>query len=239
MSKRIRFSFFALVALCAFGAPLTHAGVITYGDSDILGFGPYFTDPTTGATLEGLAPDAVTFGAPAVSHGFPFSPEGDDYPGTDQIYVGSIQTAEHDGYASAPRLNGPQIIVLDYSSLVPVGETVSSLTLGIAADDFQAPSLGQPFSASVNGVVHAALTSTLNTIDQGGPVTQFFTIGISPSDLLPSHLLTLSIDEAGDGGDGWAIDFLTVGIATIPEPAALTSLVIGVCALIAFGRRHR
>ena len=44
-------------------------------------------------------------------------------------------------------------------------------------------------------------------------------------ELLPSEMLTLSIDEGGDGGDGWAVDFLTVGItsqgAAVPEPATL------------------
>ena len=40
------------------------------------------------------------------------------------------------------------------------------------------------------------------------------TIGIDPSTLLSSNILTLSIDEGGDGGDGYAVDFLTVGVVT-------------------------
>lgn len=239
MISQLRLFLFALVALCAYGATLTHAAVLTYGDLDVLGVGSYSGDPTTGATLEGLAPDAVTFGAPAVGHGYPFGPEGDDYPGTDQIYIGSVQTGAHDGYSSSPRVNGPQAFVLDYSSLVPAGQTIASLTLGIAADDFQFPAYGQPFSASVNGSTHAVLSSTLNSVDQGGPVVQFFTIGISPAALVPSHMLTLSIDNGGDGGDGWAVDFLTVGVTTVPEPAALTLLAIPVLSLGAFSRRRR
>jgi hypothetical protein len=38
-------------------------------------------------------------------------------------------------------------------------------------------------------------------------------------------VLTLSIDQGGDGGDGWALDYLTVGVttqqtptSTVPEP---------------------
>jgi hypothetical protein len=30
----------------------------------------------------------------------------------------------------------------------------------------------------------------------------------------PSNVLTLAIDEGGNGGDGWAVDFLTVGVGT-------------------------
>ena len=41
------------------------------------------------------------------------------------------------------------------------------------------------------------------------------TIGIDPAVLQTNNILTLSIDEGGNGGDGWAIDFLTVGVTTI------------------------
>lgn len=196
------------------------AAVLTYGDLDVLGTGIYPGDPTAGATLEGLAPDAGTFGAPELNHGFPFAPSG-DYPGTDEIFVGSVQTGFHDGYSGASPTAGPQVISLDYSSIVPAGRTVETLTLGIAADDFQFPSFGQPFTASLNGGVAATLSGILNAIDQTGPTVQFFTIGISPAVLLPTHVLTLSINQGGDGGDGWAIDFLTVGVTTIPEPGTL------------------
>lgn len=96
--------------------------VLTYGDQDVLGTGTYGTDPLTGATVEGLAADTVTFGAPAVGHGFPFAPSLGEFAGTDQIFVGSVQTGFHDGYSSASqRIAGPQVITLDYSALVPTG----------------------------------------------------------------------------------------------------------------------
>lgn len=200
----------AALLACASAAPPVVAAVLTYGDMDVLGIAVYPGDPTAGATLEGLAPDVVTFGTPELGHGFPFAPAG-DYPGTDQIFAGSTQTGSHDGYSSSSPTAGPQVISLDYSSLVPAGRTVETLTLGIAADDFQFPAFGQPFVASLNGIPAVPLTDALNGIDLGGPTVQYFTIGISPTILLPSHVLTLSIDNGGDGGDGWAIDFLTVG----------------------------
>ncbi len=228
------------VAALASGSLSAVAAVLTYGDADVLNTDAIYPgDPTAGATLEGLALDAVTFGAAPFGHSFPFAPSG-DFPGTDQIYVGSAQTASHDGYSSAAeRIAGPQGITLDYSSLVPAGHTVTSLTLGIAADDFQFPPIGNPFSAGINGGVATKLAEVLNTVDQTTPVVQFFTIGISPAVLLPTHVLSLSIDQGGDGGDGWAIDFLTVGVTTIPEPGTLLLAGCGWLSVLAMRRRHQ
>lgn len=116
--------------------------------------------------------------------------------------------------------------------------------MGIAADDFQFPPFGQPFTANINGATNAALTDVFNGLDQSGPQVQFFTIGISPASLLPSHILTLRIDEGGDGGDGWAVDFLTVGVTVsapsiAPEPGSLTIVSLGVVGLWPIGRRVR
>jgi hypothetical protein len=206
------------------------AAVLQFGDQDVLGNGSYSTDPTAGATLEGLAPGVSTFGAPGIVHNFPFAPSTGDYPGTDQIYVGTVQTDAHEGYsAAAQRINGPQVITMDYSSLVPAGQVVQSLTLGIAADDFQFPRFGNPFTAQINGVTDSSLTDVINSVDETGPVVQFFSIGILPGELLSTNVLTLSINEGGDGGDGWAIDFLTVGVTAVPEPATLYS---GLCSLL-------
>src|SRR5262249_44089887 len=154
------------------------------------------------------------------------------FPGTDTIYVGSVQTASHDGYSvAASRVAGPLVASLDYSSLVPAGQTITSLTLGIAADDFQNPRFGQPFTATINGTAATALTTKLNTIDETGPVVHFFTIGIDPSLLSSTNILTLSIDEGGDGGDGYAVDFFTVGVTTqptaTPEPGTLALVAVG------------
>ncbi|MGK7460485.1 hypothetical protein ACSRCL_23230, partial [Salmonella enterica] len=62
--------------------------------------------------MEGLAPGTTSlgiFGLTGFFHGFPFSPSPADYPGTDQIYVGSIQPGFSGGYSGfGGRLNGPQ-----------------------------------------------------------------------------------------------------------------------------------
>jgi len=73
-----------------------------------------------------------------------------------RIYVGSVQTGNDDGYSrSSERINGPQVVTLDYGSLVPAGSSILTLTLGIATDDFQFPSWGNPFTATINGSVDA------------------------------------------------------------------------------------
>ena len=51
---------------------------------------------------------------------------------------------------------------------------------------------GQPFTASINGVVNTALTNELNSLNESGPVAQFFTIGLAPSIDTGNHILTLS-----------------------------------------------
>jgi hypothetical protein len=220
-----------------------HAGVITYGTEDCLGTGCYGTaDPTAGATLQGLAPGVATVATTAFGHSFPFSPSPGDFPGTDQIYVGSVQTGDDDGYAgTSQRVNGPDVMTMDYSSLIGAGQSLQTLTLGIAADDFQFPVFGNPFIVTVNGTVDAALTSELESFNDSGPVVQFFTIGLDPSIDSSSHTLTLSIDEGGNGGDGWAVDFLTVGVTTTgsaaPEPSTMALLVLGLGGVVVAGRR--
>jgi hypothetical protein len=225
-------------------AGILSAGVITYGDEDCLGQNCYSpADPVAGATLQGLAAGTVTLASTAFGHGYPFSPSA-DFPGTDQIYVGSTQTASLDGYSAASqRINGPAVFTLDYSSLLGPGQTPATLTLGIAADDFQFVGLQQPFTASVNGVVNAALTAQLNSFDEAGPIVQFFTIGLDPLIDTPSHILQVSIDEGGNGGDGYAVDFLTVGVTTATvaatsEPSSFALLAAGI-GLVVISRARR
>jgi hypothetical protein len=242
MDMRTQLPAFLVAALATVPA---HAGVLTFGDKDCLGQGCYnANDPTAGATLQGLAPGAITLATMAFGHGYPFTPDAGDFPGTDTIFVGSVQTGSHDGYSVAPgRVNGPQILTLDYSSLIGSGQPLSTLTLGIAADDFQFPAIGQPFTAKVNGSVNAALTAQLEAFNQSGPLVQFFTIGLSPAIDTGNHVLTLSIDEGGDGGDGWAVDFLTVGATTtttgaVPEPSTLVMLTVVLGGLAAAAPRR-
>jgi hypothetical protein len=227
------------LALLLGGAARTSAGVIEYGNENVLNSGAtYPSDPKAGATLQGLAPNVVTDATLTFGHGYPFTPNAGDFPGTDQIYVGSNQTASHDGYSTqSVRMPGPQVLTMNYASQVPAGQAVATLTLGIAADDFQFTVFGQPFTAQVNGITDAALTAKLNSLNETGPVVHFFTIGIDPALLSATNILNLSINEGGDGGDGWAVDFLTIGVTTVPagpsapptvpEPSSLALLALG------------
>jgi len=230
-----------LVAMVGMAPVVAKAGVLTYGDPDCLNTGCYgASDPTAGATQQGLAPGVSTQASTQFAHGFPFSPQPGDFPGTDQIFVGSTQTGAEDGYSSsAERLNGPQVLTLDYGSLVGPGQVVTTLTLGIAADDFQFPVFGQPFTAMINGVVNAALTNLLNSVDQTGPVVRFLTLGLDPAIDTGSHVLTISIDQGGNGGDGWAVDFLTVGVTTASVPEPSTLVLVGATLVGLLGSRLR
>lgn len=197
--------------------------VIVYGDQDVLDRTvTYPGDPTAGAALVGLAPGEVAMGSLRTRHfGFP-TPSPGEFPGTDQIYVGTGETRMgFDAYSRHPsRMEGPQVVALDYSSLVPAGFLVETLTLGIAPDDMQSASTGSVYSATINGVVDVALSDHLNTIDLTGPNVVFFTIGMHPSGLDPAHVLTLEIDQSrlGFDPDAWAVDFFTVGVTTAPIP---------------------
>lgn len=239
-----RISFIVAMAVVLFASSTrAHAGVIEYGNENLLGTGTYPSDPKAGATLSGLLPGVVTDATNSFFHGYPFSPGVNDFPGTDQIYVGSTQTGADDGYSTAPeRINGPQVLSLDYSSLIGAGQVVQTFTLGIASDDFQFPLFGNPYTATINGIVNLPLTNELNSLNDSGPVEHFFTIGIDPSLLSPTGIMTLSIDQGGNGGDGWAVDFLTVGITTtssVPEPSSFALMGLGAIGLAANACRRR
>ncbi len=233
-------------------------GVLEYGTENQEGVGPYSGtfnpagfDPKAGATLSGLTAGQVTSGARSGGHTefFPNAPAG-DFAGTDTIHVGStFTTLAHDGYAgqylNAPSpghvVKGPDTFALDYSSLLPAGQTMQTLTLGILADDFQFGKYGNPYTASINGVEATVLENSLNRVVLTDPSTQFFTFGIDPSLLNSSNVLNLSIDEKGDGGDGYAVDFLTVGVTTnagpagAPVPEASTTVSLGVLLALGLG----
>src|SRR5262249_1494767 len=128
----------AVAVVLAVGVWEARAGVMEYGTENVLNSGvTYGSDPKAGATLQGLAANVITDAAFTLGHPYPFSLAAGDFAGTDTIYVGSNQSGAHDGYSTqANRVAGPQVVNLDYSSLVLSGQKITTLTLGIAADDF-------------------------------------------------------------------------------------------------------
>ena len=237
---------FALVGFLVLGLKPrgTSAAVATFGTETLFGYGyPTGSDPTLGATLSGLAPNSYTFANNGYGHSYPFTPSSGDLAGTDQIYVGQTQTGAYDEYAlQTQRINGPDVITINYSSIVPQGQSITTLTLGIGADDFQYPRFGVPFTTTINGINDQALANAIMSDDMEIPnvnagYEHFLSIGIDPAMLLPSNVLALSINEGGNGGDGWAVDFLTVGVTT-PEPTGVA--ISGIIALVmCMGRSRR
>ncbi len=257
-----------LLTLAALGLSAAHpafaqvtsaaSGFLEYGNENQEGAGPYSGgfnpvgfDPKAGATLSGLSAGQITSGTQSSGHSefFPDAPAG-DFAGTDTIHVGSGFTSQaHDGYAGqylypqAPGdphvVKGPDTFSLNYASLVPAGQTLQTLTLGIELDDFQFAKFGDPYTATINGVESTELESVMNKVVLTDPSSQFYTFGIDPSLLGSSGILNLSIDEGGDGGDGYAVDFLTVGVTTSGAPAAVpeasTTVSFGLLLMLGLG----
>lgn len=183
------------------------SNVGVFGTVNLLGLGyPAKANPFAGASLQGLASNVTSTAINKYAGPGDFTPPAGDYPGTDQIYVGSNTIATLD------QVLGPQVITLNYSALTRLGHPISTFTLGIATDGFENPTINIPYTASINGVPNAALTSLLNGLNDAGRVEQFVSIGIDPAQLLASKVLTITIDGPGDNISGWAVDFLTVAI---------------------------
>src|SRR6202044_2713097 len=107
---------FVALSVAILTPQMAKAGIQFYGDENVVNSGvTYASDPTAGATLTGLAPGVTTAATLITPHDYPFSPEAGDFPGTDQIYVGSVQTNAHDGYSNtAQRINGPDVLTMNY-----------------------------------------------------------------------------------------------------------------------------
>jgi len=183
------------------------SGIAVYGSENFFGQGyPAKANPYQGATLTGLSANASTVAISKFVGPATFAPSVTDYPGTDQIYVGSNETP------GVNQLAGPQVITLDYSALTELSHPIKTFTLGIATDGFENPTINIPYTVSINGVVNPQLTSILNSLSDADRVEQFVSIGIDPAQLQASKVLTISIDSPGNDVSGWAVDFLTVGI---------------------------
>ena len=119
---------------------------------------------------------------------------------------------------------------------------------GNAADDYATHRAGFPpelvrrlesFGVGAPGQCLVDLGTGTGTLARQFAAKAVEVIGIDPDDLLPSDVLTLSINQGGTGGDGWAIDFLTIGVTSsdVPEPATMSLLAMG-CVMLVRRRRR-
>ena len=171
--------------------------VVQVGDIDNFGFGfPDGFDPFTGKSTP--------------VHPFPFQPGAKDARGTDRIMVVSgFKAADGDGYTSGTERPGnlPQALRVAFEL---GGIEVTGAALQLFVDDFQAPVWGTRYQARINGVEVPLLATTLNALDQTGPIGKLVTVQLLPEQLslLREGKLEVAIDDPiNDVADGFAFDF--------------------------------
>ena len=190
--------------------------MVQIGDLDNFGFSfPEGFDPFTGKSTP--------------VHPFPFQPGDKDARGTDRIMVVSgHKAAGGDGYTSGTERPGnlPQSLRVAFD----LGDIqVTGAALQLFVDDFQAPVWGTRYQARINGTDVPALATTLNALDQTGPIGKLVTV-----QLLPEHLpllregrLEIAVDDpANDVADGFAFDF--VRLLVNPKPWRYAGAIHGV-----------
>ena len=190
--------------------------MVQVGDLDNFGFGfPKDFDAFTGKSTP--------------AHSYPFQPGEKDARGTDRIMVVSgHKAAGGDGYTGSTERPGnlPQSLRVAFDL---DGVEVRDAALQLFVDDFQAPVWGTRYQARINGVEVPLLATTLNALDQTGPIGKLVTL-----QLLPEHLpllregkLEVAIDDpANDVADGFAIDFARLLVN--PKPWRHTGAIHGV-----------
>jgi OOP family OmpA-OmpF porin len=173
--------------------------LVQVGDIDNLGFGwPFQFDPFAGKSTP--------------THRFPWAPEADDPPGTDRIMVNSGASAmvvNHDGYTRETYRpdNDPRPIVIEFD---PAGVVVKGAVLQLFVDDFQAPMMKTRFSVTLDGQPAPDIETTINKLNQTGPIGKLITIKLLPEylGLLADGKLSVLVDDKlTDVGDGFAFDF--------------------------------
>jgi outer membrane protein OmpA-like peptidoglycan-associated protein len=173
--------------------------LVQVGDIDNLGFGwPDEFDPFSGKSTP--------------IHAFPWKPEADDPPGTDRIMVNSgAQTVlrSKDGYTRDTDRpdNSPQPITIQFD---PAAVPIKGALLQLFVDDFQAPVMKTRFSVTLDGRPAPDIETTINKLNQTGPVGKLITIKLLPEylGLLGDGKLQILVDDATSNiGDGYAFDF--------------------------------
>jgi OmpA-OmpF porin, OOP family len=173
--------------------------LVQVGDIDNLGFGwPFQFDPFAGKSTP--------------THRFPWAPEEDDPPGTDRIMVNSgasVMVSSQDGYTRETYRpdNSPQPLLIEFD---PAGVVVKGAVLQLFVDDFQAPLMKTRFSVTLDGQPAPDIETTINKLNQTGPIGKLITIKLLPEylGLLKDGKLSVLVDDpTTDVGDGFAFDF--------------------------------
>jgi hypothetical protein len=191
-------------------------------------------------------------GNPTPTHAYiGWTPPSDTADGTDRIMVntGYVYGSNNgtDGYTSSSLDSNKRVkdankvrdITMQYNLS---GITVNNAILQMFVDDFQAGSR-QPdsnsnfyqfrgnYKATINGLRIPELETTINSLNQSGPIGRMITLNITDSQVLERTIRTgriaINIDcKDSTAGDGYAIDFVKLLI----NPVSLdqTSTVTGV-----------
>lgn len=173
--------------------------LVQVGDIDNLGFGwPPEFDPFSGKQTP--------------IHRFPWAPEPDDPPATDRIMVNSgapVLVSRKDGYTRDTYRdeNLPEALVIRFD---PSAVQIKGAVLQLFVDDFQAPAMKTHFSVMLDDRSAPDLETTINKLNQTGPIGKLLTIKLLPEylDLLKDGELKVFIDDpSSQVGDGFAFDF--------------------------------
>ena len=189
------------------------------GDIDNMGFGwPTNFDPFSGQSTP--------------SHGFPWTIDSTDAPGTDRImvvssYVGTPPSGS-DGYTNGTSRpdNDPQPITVTYDLN---GITINSAILQVFADDFQAPVWGANYQVTIDNVRAPFFEDVINSLSQSGPIGKIVSVNIPNSFLQyfsDGEVAILFDDPTTGAGDGYAIDFVKILIN--PGTFTYTGTITGV-----------
>jgi len=179
--------------------------VVRAGDINNLGFGwPKGFTPFSGKSTP--------------AHEWPCSPRPGAVPGTDRIMLASVITDAElakgggDGYSHCSKRNEtmPEAVTLQVGALPAV---VHDVFLQMFLDDFQAPSFKSQFQVALNGTRIPSFETTINAMDQTGPIGKLVTLRLLPEywPLLRTGTLKVSIDDPTTHNlDGYAVDFVRV-----------------------------
>ena len=190
--------------------------MVQVGDLDNFGFGfPKDFDPFTGKSTP--------------VHPYPFQPGEKDAAGTDRIMVVSGHaSAGGDGYTSETSRPGnlPQALRVAYDMY---GIELKRAAVQLFVDDFQAPVWNTRYRVRINGGEVPMLETTLNALDQTGPIGKLITVELLPEQLplLRDGKLEISIDDPEhDVADGFALDFARLLVN--PKPWRYVGTIRGV-----------